>query len=200
MHGFRQFVESTRPNVYHVTWFKNLPSIARSGLDYVRHAGSNFEASRGTADQDLLANAKRGNFFVNHIMPVYQWINIFEIQANVYSQIHPEVDLEKDGLFPVILRFRLNRTKSQPDPHKETPHDRYTDKVIPPEGLEIWGGSKWIPIRDWRSINPQDMIDSHPVSHSTYAKIEDDPEFTATGGDVDSYFNLKKWKRDSVYP
>lgn len=186
MQSFKLFMEATTPNVYHVTYYRNLPSIAKNGLDYTKYAGSTFEADRiqmhGQANPTLLANSQQGNYFVNHINAVYKWIDTLEINAN--SKTDDDIDPKKIGLFPVVIRFRLNRIKQQLDAHPETQHDRYTNKIIPPQGLQVWSGDAWLPISDWQ------QIDAYGSQAPVKSPTADDPDFD----DADEYWATKKWK------
>ena len=66
---------------------------------------------------------------------------------------HRSDDIYEDGFIPIILKFRLNQNKYQPDPAKETEFDKKTTRKIPPEGIIVWGGTQWLPIYEWENID-----------------------------------------------
>jgi hypothetical protein len=148
MRTFTLWLENRQPFVYHVTFYKNLDLISDEGLDYKEYGGANF--SQGVYP----IHSMSGNFFTTDINRIGFWIHSLE-----YSGLDQSDNIEEDGLVPIILRFRLNPKKYQPDIHGGDPSDHFTDRLIPPQGLQVWNGKQWIPINYWNNINLNDFVD-----------------------------------------
>jgi hypothetical protein len=134
--SFKTWLEGVSPKwVYHVTYYCNLDSISDSGLDYQEFGGSNFPKPH------LQRHSMSGNFFSDDIDGVKYWIITLEHQANDRSD-----DILEDGLIPIVLRFRLNPNKFILDPEERTSGDYYTNRIIPPQGIQMWNGFNWVPV------------------------------------------------------
>lgn len=142
------YTENTSPIVYHVTYYCYLKSISNAGIDFENNSGSNYFKPH------LISNSQQGTFFVTNIEGVKHWIGVMEDQAT-----HRSDDIYEDGFIPVILKFRLNQNKYQPDPEKETEFDRKTTRKIPPEGIMVWSGKQWLPIYEWENVNTSYFVD-----------------------------------------
>jgi len=147
--NFRTWLESStrQPFVYHVTYWRNLDAIANQGLDYT-------QGSPNFPQQWLQQNSTQGNFFTTDISQVSQWLEILVNHAYAKTD-----HVEQDGLIPMILRFRLNPNKHYPDPEGYTNSDKYTDRLIPPQGIQIWDTHQWLSISYWESIDPEIFLD-----------------------------------------
>lgn len=182
---FRQFVESAfTPYVYHVTYYKNLPGISVKGLDSMSQSNTNW-------DSKYLSHAKTGNFFVDNIRATWLWIRMLEDEAHLTTK---GKQIKKSGLFPVVLKFRLNRSKHQDDAERATPHDQKTNRVIPPQGLWVWA-KKWIPITQWQQVPVNVFVDilSSDASHVKDPVTDDEQGFDDAGGDFYNYFANKRF-------
>jgi hypothetical protein len=147
--NFRMWFESStrQPFVYHVTYWRNLDLIASQGLDYTQ-GSPNFPQSW------LQQNSAQGSFFTNDPQYISRWVSTLEDHAYAKSD-----HVDEDGFVPIVLRFRLNPKKQQPDPRGETPADRFTDRLIPPEGIQIWNSQQWLPLSYWESVNLETFLD-----------------------------------------
>lgn len=166
MAEFRLWLEAHSPYVYHVTYYRNLESIAESGLNFNGMGGANF------GKEFLIRHSQTGTFFVSNIQGVKYWIRTLEEQANDRSD-----NIEEDGLIPIVLKFRLNERKHLPDEHGETQWDRKTDRYIPAEGLWVWDGLRWQPVQEWINIDLNRFI---TYDDENYASVKN-PYTTARG-------------------
>jgi len=125
---FKTFLETVSPMWYHVTYAKNIPSIARHGL--IRNARPNW--NRGQYN----IHSQQG-IFVTTPKNVRYWVERFENLAE-----HNSDDIYKDGLVPIILRFStLGDTRE--DNMLTTGDMIYERKRILPEIIEMWTGREW---------------------------------------------------------
>lgn len=151
--SFKLWLESStrQPWVYHVTYYCNLDLISDEGLDYKEYGGSNFPSDV------LQQHSSQGNFFCTDPSHIDWWVHVLEYQAK--DKWDTDVAWDEQGLVPIVLRFRLNPKKHIPDPKRETPSDHLTEKIIPPQGLQVWDGKKWWPIAYWSNVNPNVFLD-----------------------------------------
>jgi len=153
--NFKIWLESrASPIVYHVTYYRNLDSISDDGLNYGEFGGANFPQAW------LSAHSSKGNFFVANIRDVGHWVHTLEYHAYDKSD-----NIEKDGLIPIILSFRLNSNKHISDELGDTQSDRRTTREIPAQGIYVWDSIKWLSINYWQQINLENFLtrDEHGV-------------------------------------
>jgi hypothetical protein len=131
MKSFTNFLEMALGEKYwyHITYAKNMPSIAWKGL--IRNARPNW--SHGGYD----IHSKEG-IYVTIPQLISYWIEKFQNLAE-----HNSDNILQDKLIPIILRFKLHEEKLKPD-QLGNPEDRaYQAQRIKPERIEMWTGRSW---------------------------------------------------------
>jgi hypothetical protein len=148
---FRPWLESEeRQTYYHVTYWKNLDSIARVGL--IRNARPNF-----SSNSTLAYNSERGLFLAAD--NVSYWVDVYENWANDRSD-----NIRKDGLIPIILRVRALPSKTQKDEYPGNPDQAFVyPKNIRSQYLEMWDGKAWTPNISRRGVHLDLFIEKESI-------------------------------------
>jgi len=152
---------SKRPYAYHVTYLTNVDNIGQSSL----------KAKGGVSPWQkphLLKHSEKGVFYCYDGPCVKNWVSEVAEQANNLSD-----NIVEDQLIPIILRFNLNRTKSQKDMlgDAEVSGSQYTTKEIPSIGLEMWTSREWIDDIDSDYINPDAFVNYESYGDDGYYEL-----------------------------
>lgn len=132
--------------LYHVTTYRRLREIAERGLERGRARAIGASAYDDHARRGIFLTSAEGVFF---------WHSRAEDHAE-----HGSDDLLEDGVVPVVLRID---ERGIPDDRLEGDpigtHDARADAwiaegPIDPEYIEVFDGDDWIPIHEWRRIDP----------------------------------------------
>jgi len=136
--------------LYHVTYYGRLGNIARSGLVPGR--------ARSIGAPSLDSHA-RGRVFYTDPEGVFFWHSKAEEHAEANSD-----DVLEDELIPVVLRVDLNAFEDDSLEEDEIGSEDaradawLVDYEMPPEEIEVFDGSSWIPVEDFDSIDPATAI------------------------------------------
>jgi len=95
----------------------------------------------------LINNSQQGNFFTTNLNQVHNWIKTLDYQAQNKSD-----NIYEDGLFPIILKFNLNRNSFEKDQHSEYPDSYFSRRIVQPQSIFCWSGVNWIPIEQWSRL------------------------------------------------
>ena len=133
---------------YHVTFLRNLSSVADDGLS----PGGGSAMGRGG-----YSGHSQGRLFMTEKAGLFFWFGRMEEHASDLSD-----DPLEDGYVPVVLRF------PEPDGSEEdelgTSDARatslFSEDGVDPDDIELWDGSSWIPVRDWESVDASESFDS----------------------------------------
>jgi hypothetical protein len=163
--------------LYHVTFFKNMPSIAAEGLK--PGAGSSIGQGAGYKDHST------GNVFLTEFNGVIFWYGKAEDWAE-----HSSDNVYEDELVPVVLRIFLDDESLSEDElgFKDSGYNEAfkTKQGIPPEHMEVWSGSKWIDVEDYNSI---DILDALIVEENEESEEDEDSEEYQGSEDTLYWFN-----------
>lgn len=155
---------------YHVTYEKNLAGIAHNGL-VPFGAGSNWNSTT------ITNHSKKGVFFSTKQDALKVWMSIYSLIAS------EKEDAVIGGDIPVILKFRLNVNKRHLDPEAigiAGKHSWYYPSIISPEGILLWSGANWIPVKNYDKLdvrlltNPGTPKDNEPELWSREVKLSKD--------------------------
>lgn len=135
------------PHVYHVTYLKNLDSIAEDGLQPNQGSGIGGPS---------LAQYKKGKVFVSDARGLSLWTQRAEDFA-----YHNSDDLKEDGLLPVVTRVPIADIDSL-DADEEGSRDSggkaFSAEHVPAHNMEVWNGHQWEPVGS-HSIDPEEHFD-----------------------------------------
>jgi len=130
--------------LYHVTYFRNIPSIATDGL--VRSSGlrTNF------ADKSAWCE---GKVFLTTHDGVGYWYNIFENLASHYADSPLD-----EGFVPVVLKILVEKDDLDLHDDREAANvaqgeHYFIEEDFEPEDLEVWDGYAWVALDEAR-IDP----------------------------------------------
>ena len=125
--------------VYHVTYYKNLDSIAEEGL--VPGCGSSIGRGAGYCSHSS------GRVFLSNQDGVGYWYDRAEIHANDMSD-----DVLEDGLIPVVIRVNTKGVDSVEHDDvgsSDSCEDAwYTETAIEAPFLDVWNGDEWADLDD----------------------------------------------------
>lgn len=138
-------------DLYHVTYYCNLKSIARRGLV----AGHGKAIGRGNFSHS------RGRVFLTEADGILFWMERYEAFAE-----HDSEDVLEDGLVPVVLMFTdsvvtelVEKGRLEDDAlgtrDANAPAYYVEDLTITPDEILVWNGQEWTTIDDWESIDPE---------------------------------------------
>jgi hypothetical protein len=138
-------VEYDDDDLYHVTYYNRLSSIAKHGLV------PNAAPSIGGA---AYVTHKRGNIFLSEADGVAFWFSRAEAWADHHSESPGD-----DDLVPIVLSV-LRPDDDSLKIDKPGTRDALADAYlcaceIPPDEISVYDGSAWIPISDWNIIDPE---------------------------------------------
>jgi len=135
-----------------------MPSIRSKGL--IKNYKPNY-----TYDNNIKVHSAKGLFFTNNLSNAIWWLHDMPRSGSSKS-------LDKAS---VVLRFRFNNRGNrwnydafgmhnnefaknpfaEPEMDRKNPDgDFYTDRIIPPNAIQIWTGHDWMPIN---SVKDGDM-------------------------------------------
>jgi hypothetical protein len=137
--------------LYHVTFFKNLSSIADEGL-----VGDVSGGGAGSGGYGVWSAGK--NFLAGSGAVAY-WFDKLEQQANDRSD-HPL----KEGYVPVVLRIPESKLTVEEDTvaSKESissEESYFTTDTIEPDGIEVFDGKGWIDLSHYHQIDTGSSFD-----------------------------------------
>lgn len=138
------------PFLYHVTWARNLPSIAEYGL------APRFSGGAGLGSGGYAGHSSRG-IFVSEWPGVRFWFDRAEERVALESD-----DPAGEGVVPLVLRvLDLDEDALEDDTAgtSDAREDAYIyPNAIPVEHLEVWDGEGWVAV-DEADIDPEDAFD-----------------------------------------
>lgn len=162
--GFLRFQRNpVEDYLYHVTYYNRLASISTRGLRPNQARSIGGEAYDFHRKKRVFLTTGEGVFF-------------WHSRAEAFAE-HNSDNILEDGMVPVVLR--VLRSTIEEDNDLELDEIGTTDasgseswmlvnNIILPEDLEVWKSSRWIPIDEWDSIDPEDALDIE--------RDEDDPD------------------------
>lgn len=122
------------PELYHVTYYNRLDSIAEHGLH------PNQPRSIGAPSYDSHA---RGRVFLSDARGVSLWAQRAEEFA-----YHNSDDPREDGLVPIVLKVTgVENLQHDSEGTRDSGGGKawFVTEVIPPENLAVWNGQSWDP-------------------------------------------------------
>ena len=133
--------------VYHVTYYRNLDSIASDGLS----PGAGSAMGRGG-----YSGHSQGRLFMTEEAGVRFWFGRMEDHASDLSD-----DPLEDGFVPVVLRFPEpeGTEEDEPGSRDALAASLFSEEGVGPDGVELWDGSSWVPVSDWESVDPSESFD-----------------------------------------
>lgn len=141
---------ASRPEYgYHATFLHNLDSIASSGLR--PSGGSQFGGG--------YSGHSRGRVFLSEWDGVSFWMSKMEPIAHDNSEFNKEDDF---GWTPISLRVDIDGLEGELSDDELGRRDSgqsaawYVEETIDPDFIEVWDGSRWVPVR---SADPDTMMD-----------------------------------------
>jgi len=149
--------------VYHATFLHNLDSIATDGL--LPSEGSQFGGG--------YSGHSRGRVFLSDWRGVSFWMSKMEDIANHNSDFKTEDDF---GWTPISLRVDIGGLEGELSEDELGRRDSgqsaawYVEETVDPDFIEVWNGSRWVPVR---SADPDTMMDQSRDA-STYESDEDE--------------------------
>jgi hypothetical protein len=149
---------------YHVTFSKNLAAISKRGL---------VPGSRSAMGRGGYAGHSGGKTFLSDKEGVDFWYERAEAAANDMSD-----DPLEEGFVPVVLRMPHPKTAQVDKPGSEdSRHEAWyvTQKL---SGIEVWDGSRWLPVSEWRSLDLQQAFQDGDF------KYQNDNPLAQLGDDV----------------
>lgn len=137
--------------LYHVTVYDRLSSIARSGLE---------PGSRSVIGRGGFAGHSAGRTFLTEFDGVSFWYE----RAKLHIEDMVD-DPHEDEQVPVVLRIP---TKRLPDLEVDKSGTRdagsneafFTTEDIPAKHIDVWSGSRWIKVSQWRQIDIEDAFEA----------------------------------------
>lgn len=135
---------------YHVTFYNRLGTICERGILPVAGMASSSMGKGGYAGHS------QGKAFLTEHSGVDYWYDRAEQVA-----LDSADDWLAEGFTPVVLRVpRVEEKKVDASGSEDAGHDAwYVTREIDPEGIELWSGSKWIPVQDWQQVDPSQAYD-----------------------------------------
>lgn len=136
--------------LYTVTYWKNLPLIAKYGL---------LPGSKAAMGAGGYAGHSRGRLFFTGPGGVDFWYDRAKSHAEDASD-----DPREDGLAPVVLRVPLSAFSSPLSTDDAGTRDAshqawYTTTPIDPSGVSVWTGAEWVPIEGWKRVMPDSAFE-----------------------------------------
>lgn len=134
--------------LYHVTYYKDLGSIAGSGL---------APGGGGSMGKGGYSGHSRGRTFMTEADGLSFWFGRMEEHAEGDSD-----DPLGDGYVPVVLRFPEpgGLAEDEAGTSDAGAGSYYLEDGVPPDDVEVWDGSSWIGLGDWGSIDPSASFDT----------------------------------------
>lgn len=133
---------------YHVTYFRNLQSVADDGLS----PGGGSAMGRGG-----YSGHSRGRLFMTEKAGLFFWFGRMEEHASDLSD-----DPLEDGYVPVVLRFPEPEGSEEDEPGTSDARatSLFSERGVDPSDIELWDGSSWVQVSDWGSLDPSVSFDS----------------------------------------
>lgn len=132
--------------LYHVTHEGRLSRIATEGL-----LPGQRRALGGRSYDAHVA----GGVFLTGPSGLPFWYHVAEQWAH-----HEADDLLAEGWIPVVLRVVAHRCKDDSIGTRDARHPAFKCREeIPPERIELWNGSEWLPIADYERLDPTLAVD-----------------------------------------
>jgi hypothetical protein len=136
----------TSGRFYHVTYEGRLSRIAVEGL---------LPGQGRVMGSAAYAPHVAGGFFVTAPEGLPYWYERAEEWAH-----HSADDLLAEGWIPVVLRVRVRRCVGDQLGTADAGHPAFKCKEgVPPDQIELWEGTKWIPIEDYETLDPTIAVD-----------------------------------------
>ncbi len=140
------FKTATDEYLYHVSYYRNLDSIASSGL---------MPAGNNTLSPGYASHAK-GRVFMTESDGVSFWFHRCEQFAEANSD-----DIYDEGWVPIVLRIPYEGELNDDDLGTQDARANayYVNEAVEPDEIEAWNGSSWISIGDAGSIDTLQAFD-----------------------------------------
>ena len=133
--------------MYHVTYYKDLGSIADSGLN----PGGGSAMGKGGH-----SGHSRGRTFMTEKDGLSFWFGRMEEHAEADSD-----DPLGEGYVPVSLRFPKPKglEEDEAGTSDAMAESYFLEGSVPPGEVELWDGNSWIALTSWESVNPEESFD-----------------------------------------
>jgi len=149
--------------LYHITYHKDLASVAKHGLKPRSSEREDRGISLGSQKQHSV-----GKVFVTNRRGMGAWYSHAEDVANHVSDAP-----HKEHLTPVVLRAKNTQVKVKKDVVGSTRAPAgYTHDHIKPDGLQFYYNNKWHPIGKHKRLNHMDAYKHDPTDDYYYLKRE----------------------------
>jgi hypothetical protein len=128
--------------LFHVTYYKDLPSVESVGL---------LPTAGGALGQGGYAGHSHGRLFMAEEGGVPFWYERMEQHAEANSDNPYE-----DGYTPIVMRFIAPEHLQEDIPGTDDSRagSYFIEAEVPPDGMEVWNGNAWIPLYKWDTIDP----------------------------------------------
>lgn len=135
-------------NLYHVTFYRNLPKIAVQGL---RPGGPGSMGRGGGYDTH-----SKGKVFLT----TFSGLRFWHMRAEEHASNMAD-DLLGEGVIPVVLRVPEMAAEDDPLGNRDSVSGKslMTTEAIPANLIEIYSGSRWVPVRSYASVDPKAALD-----------------------------------------
>lgn len=133
---------------YHITYYKNLPSIINKGLTP--------QGGVGSLGVGGYAGHSKGNLFLTEESGISFWYNKMEDMAE-----HNSDNPFEDELVPIVLRFPWPKNLTWDEPGStDSLNDAFmTSSHIDADYIELYDGSGWLPIEDYHFVDISEAFD-----------------------------------------
>jgi hypothetical protein len=134
------------PPLYHVTHEARLPRIATEGL---------IPGQRRSLSIRPPVEHLAGAIFLTGAGGLLFWYHIAEDWAH-----HEADDIVSEGWVPVVLRVRARKCKPDALGSRDAGHPAFRcTESVPPQDIEIWDGTQWLPISEYEQVDPSAAVD-----------------------------------------
>lgn len=165
--------------LYHVTFAGRLEDIAEGGLR------PNAPRAIGGVAYDA---HRKGKVFFTQRAGGFHWFGKVEEWGRDATE-----DMLEAGFTPVVLRVLDDDPNLEEDTvaNSETIHAHawFLKRTIPPEEIEVWTGTEWVPIEEWHLVDVE----------SSYT-VESDPGDEESGLEPTEWNQLKSWRENPLFP
>ena len=163
--------------LYHVTLARGLPGIAKGGLRPSRHSGVGFWQKSHLKDAIFLSSPEVLPWWYGQVVStVLGWWSDGTLPPET-GEIPWEVTPVKKRLVPVTLRMAapicdldlwgIQGTEVQTVADLRRMGARHgpsyrCETSVPAGAIDVWTGSAWVPVRDYRQLDLAAAWDPHP--------------------------------------
>ena len=148
--------EATTPKaLYHVTFYNRLSDIASRGL---------VPDARSAIGVGGYAGHSKSKTFLT----VFDGVSFWYSRARDHAENQSD-DVKEDGLAPVVLRIKNYGALEADGPGtRDATDDAFTTvEKIPASVIDVWTGSKWVNVKQWRSVDDAKAFDPEEVDGET---------------------------------